>query len=103
MLIVWYLDDGIFCGSLESISVSYGLHLNQSKCLLHSPVITPLPYNPLPLEVPIVSGGFTLLGSPIGPSVFGEEFVLRKANKVVEIVAKLRDLEDSQMETTVLR
>lgn len=45
-------------------------------------VITPLPYNPLCLEVPVVFGGFTLLGSPIGPSVFGKEFVLRRANKL---------------------
>lgn len=66
---------------IESIGPSCGLHLNCSKWLLQSPVITPLSYNPLLLEVPVVSGGLTLLGSPIGPFVFHEDQVCAHAGE----------------------
>ena len=101
---MWYLDDGTLCGSLrdlsaafdiiESIGPSRGLHLN---CLLLIPhfLITHFTRK-------FQWFGFTLLGSPTGPSVFMRIFVLRRVNKVGEIAAKLRDLEDSQMETMLL-
>ena len=106
----WYLDDGTLCGSasdlcaalaiIEEDGPARGLHLNRAKSLLHIPVSDPLNHNPLPADIPSTRGGFDLLGSPIGPASDCESTVLKK---VQEIVAKLGDLQDSQMETTLLR
>ena len=57
----------------------------------------------LPADIPIVRGGFDLLGSPIGPSSYCEGTVLNRVKKVQEVLARLPDLQDSQMETTLLR
>ena len=75
---LWYLNDGMLVGSatnlrqavdlIELEGPSRGLSLNKSKCLLSLPPDLNLLVNPLPLEIPVTSGGFTLLGAPIGPS-----------------------------------
>ena len=106
---VWYLDDGTLCGSandlraalaiIEEDGPARGLHLNRAKSLLHIPVDDPLNHNPLPAD----RGGFDLLGSPIGPASHCESTVLRRVMKVQEILARLGDLQDSQMEATLLR
>ena len=46
--------------------------------------------------------GFTLLGSPLGSSTFCEAMVLGRVIKVQEILSRVGDLQDSQMETTLL-
>ena len=68
---LWYLDDSIISGDLnslhqamnliESSGPSRGLHLNRSKCLLSLPQDLALPTNPLPPEIPTSTSGFTLL------------------------------------------
>ena len=63
----------------------------------------PLNHNSLPADIPSTRGGFDLLGSPIGPASHCESTVLKRVKKVQEILAKLGDLQDSQMETTLLR
>ena len=108
----WYLDDGTLCGSaddlnsalaiIESEAPSYGLHLNRSKSLLHIPEGISF-HNPLPGDIPITREGFDLLGSPIGSTPYCEASVLRRVQKVLEILSKLAYLQDSQMETTLLR
>ena len=110
---VWYLDDGTLCGSpddllraleiVEEDGPSRGLILNRSKSLLFIPQGADASSNPLPPEVPISRSGFCLLGSPIGPAAFCEPTVMSRVEKIKLAVSKLRDLEDSQMETTLLR
>ena len=109
----WYLNDGTFCGSasdlcaalaiIEEDGPARGQHLNRAESLLHIPVDDPLNHNPLPADIPTTRGGFDLLGSPIGPASHCESTVLKRVKKVQEILAKLGDLQDSQMETTLLR
>ena len=53
--------------------------------------------------IPSTRGGFDLLGSPIGPASHCESTVLKRVKKVQKILTKLGDLQDSQMETTLLR
>ena len=62
-----------------------------------------LPNNPLPPEIPVAREGFCLLGSPIGPASFCETIVSRRVEKIKISIERLRDLEDSQLETTLLR
>ena len=44
-------------------------------------------------------GGFDLLGSPIGPSSHCEATILNRVRKVQEVLARLPNLQDSQMDT----
>lgn len=109
----WYLDDGTLCGSpadllqalriVEEDGPARGLHLNRSKSLLFIPREAEAANNPLPPEIPISRSGFCLLGSPIGPADFCESIVMKRVEKIRASVTNLRDLEDAQMETTLLR
>ena len=109
----WYLDDGTLCGSpndlLEALKIieqegpTRGLHLNHSKSLLHIPEEADASPNPLPSDIPITREGFNLLGSPIGPPSFCEATVMKRVEKVKVALSNLGDLEDSQMETALLR
>ena len=72
----WYLDDGTLCGSasdlyaalaiVEEEGQARGLVLNRLKSLLFIPGGASS-HNTLPPEIPTVTSGFDLLGSPIGP------------------------------------
>ena len=79
-----------------------GLHLNRSKSLLHAVADTPI-NNPHFSNIPCVSGDFELLGTPLGPAAHCEATLLRRVHKVLDILSKLGDLQDSQMEATLLR
>jgi ubiquitin carboxyl-terminal hydrolase 44/49 len=59
--------------------------------------------NPLPSEIPVTSAGFILLGSPIGPQSFCDSIVCQRVSKIKSILDSLPDLEDSQLENTLLR
>ena len=110
---VWYLDDGTLIGSPDDLSLALkiieedgplrGLHLNRSKSLLIIPGDGCDSVNPLPAEIPVSREGFCLLGCPIGSSPFCEAFLLDRVAKIKASVGRLCDLEDSQMETTLLR
>ena len=109
----WYLDNGTLCGSpgdissalaiIESSSCARGLHLNKSKSLLVIPDGASIPDNTLPPGVPTTNGGFELLGSPVGPPNFCVSSLLRRVSKVQDMLAHLQDLQDSQMQTALLR
>ena len=110
---LWYLDDGVLSGDIdslhqavnfiESVGPSRGLHLNRSKCLLSLPQDLTLPSNPLPPEIPVTSAGFTLLGAPIGPSSFLSSSLSHTISNLSQTLSLLPALHDSQMETTLLR
>ena len=109
----WYLDDGTLCGSPSELTMALkiieeegpprSLFLNRAKSLLYIPADDEGPVNPLPSEIPITGEGFVLLGSPIGPPSFNEAVVLNRVEKVKEILSKLQDLEDAQIEASLLR
>ena len=87
---------------VESEGPHRGLFLNRSKSLIYTPANIPISH-PLLRDIPTTSNGFILLGSPIGLSTFCEESVFKRIRKVKDTVARLHDLQDSQLETTLLR
>ena len=109
----WYLDDGTIVGTPEQLQAALliieeegkrvGLHLNRSKSLLYVPDTEDATTSPLPPEIPIARHGFTLLGCPIGPVDFCEASFHHRVSKIQTTLGLLRDLEDSQLETTLLR
>ena len=108
----WYLDDGTLCGTAEDLAKALaiieedgpprGLRLNRSKSLHYIPEDADGSHNPLPPEIPITRSGFSLLGSPIGPASFCESIAAKRVEKIRSAVTKLRDLEDSQIQSTLL-
>ena len=108
----WYLDDGTLCGSVSDVAAAltiiqeegpkHGLHLNRSKCLIHMTNQVDISHPSL-CDIPLISGGFSLLGSPIGPVEYCEAVFQQRIQKVHDAVSRLGDLQDSQMECTLLR
>ena len=109
----WYLDDGILVGSsrdiaaalniIESDGPPVGLNLNRAVSLLFIPEDADASCSPLPPEISITQRGFTLLGCPIGPASFCEEVFLSRVAKVKTSLGFLQDMDDSQLETALLR
>ena len=109
----WYLDDGTLCGSprdlqkaldiIEEDGSACGLHLNRAKSLLFVPAGASISLSSLPSEIPITREGFDLLGTPIGSVLTKNESVLKRVKKIRSILERVRDLQDSQLEATLLR
>lgn len=85
---------------MEEEGPSHELHLNRAKSPLYVPADSSPTPNPLPPEIPITRGGFSLLGYPVGPATFREGFALQR---VEDCLSKLPDFEDSQIELILLR
>jgi hypothetical protein len=111
---VWYLDDGTICGKasdlsfvieiIEEVGPSLGIHLNRSKSLIYMPDGVPASTaDELPDDIPRVSEGFPLLGSAIGCNSFRDEIIAQRVTKIKSILSRLPDLQDAQMEATLLR
>ena len=104
---------GTVCGSpadlnlalfiIEELAPTRGLSLHHRKSLLFIPGEDSLPYKPLPPEIPITSEDFVLLGSPIGLASFCNFQVLKRIRNLKHTLSYLPDLQDSQMETTLLK
>ena len=71
--------------------------------IFHIPEGSSTTFNSLPSDIPTSEEGFILLGSPIGPPSFCESRVFSRMRKVEALLAHLPDLQDLQMETTLLR
>ena len=109
----WYLDDDTLSGSpvdlaaalsiVEQNGPTRGLNLNRSKSLLYILDDADPSNNPLQPDIPTTRVGFTLLGCPIGPSSFCDFTFSKRVEKVKESLARLLELQDSQMETALLR
>ena len=109
----WFLDDGVLIGSPADLSLALaiieqegpprGLRLNRSKCLFFSSDSDSPPDNSLLQEIPRAEEGFSLLGCPVGPPPFCNTILLQRVEKIREFLKKLPDLQDSQMESTLLR
>ena len=105
----WYLDDGTLRGSLDNLAAALsiiesprGLFLNRSKSLIAAPPNFPIAH-PLLSDIPVTSEGFTLLGSPLGSAEFCLESASGRVMKVQNSLHRLSDLQNSQIETTLLR
>ena len=81
---------------------SRGLDLNRGKSLLLVPKEDAFSHNLLPSNIPVARKGFDLLGCPIVSPTYCTSSVLRRVKKVEEILRLLPELEDSQMEATLL-
>ena len=109
----WYLDDGTLVGPPEDLAAALriferdgpplGLHPNRSKSLLYIPGEANASCSPLPSEIPVTRQGFSLLGCPIGPPVFCEAVFSSRIAEVKASLEALRGINDSQLETTLLR
>ncbi len=109
----WYLDDGTLIGPpkallsalkiVEEDDPTVGLHLNRSKSLLFIPPSADASTSSLPDDIPITHEGFTLLSCPIGPPTYCDSVLLAKVDKMKETISVLKDMRDSQVETTLLR
>ena len=109
----WYLDDGTLMGSPEDLAAALeivetegpalGLSLNRSKSLLFIPQEEDPAISLLPSEIPITRQGVTVLGCPIGPPSFCEASLLHQVERIKAALDRLGDLDDSQLETTLLR
>ena len=73
------------------------------KSLLYIPEGDCVADNPLPTEIPIARRGLSVPGCPIGPLDFCDESFRSRVDKIQSSLSALRDLEDSQLETTLLR
>jgi len=109
---LWYLDDGTFIGSknsllqlLESFSLhgpQFGLHLNLSKCEVFWPSGDSFPE--FPTNIKRVSDGLELLGSPIwGTTAYFDQFLSARLSKVAAAQDSIAILEDPQVELHLLR
>ena len=109
----WYLDDGTLCGTADDLRATLaivekdgpgkGLRLNPGKSLLYIPQDASFVVNPLPAEIPTVRSGFDLLESRIGQCSQCEATILNWVKKVQEILERYPDIQNAQMETTILR
>ena len=57
----------------------------------------------LPSDIPFSTTGFSLLGVPLGSDLFQEVKVFDRVEKIRIALERLRDLADSQVQTTLLR
>ena len=85
--------------TVECIGPPRGLSLNRSKSVLHLPATNILSTNPLLPDIPTTSDRF-VLRSPIGPPSFCNSYIKSRVGKLSHA---LPDLQDSQLETTLLR
>ena len=59
--------------------------------------------SPLPGDIRVARDGLCLLGCPIGPPSYSEDVLMTRVNKIRESQARLQDLGDSHIATTLLR
>ena len=94
---VWYLDDSNLLGSPEDLAAalciveltrpSLGFHLNRGKSLLYIPQGDASP-SPIPADILITSGGFSMLGCPIGPPSYCEEMLQCRISMIRDCLAE---------------
>ena len=54
-------------------------------------------------DIPVCHEGFTLPSSPLGPANYRRDVALESVTKIHDSLIRLRDLQDSQMEASLLR
>ena len=109
----WYLDDGTLCGSLSNLKLALdiieedgparGLLLNRNKSLLFAPPGDAPLFSEFPSDIPVARAGVSLLGSPVGSDDFCVTVVKGRLDTVRALLDRLPDIEDSQIEYSLLR
>ena len=106
----WYLDDGVLCGTLDSITRAIeilrkatstsGLAINLHKCEAYS-------RNDLDTRWPDIQKSavpnLEILGAPIGTSPFCEGYVSKKSEKAGELLKMLPRLHNPQVALSIMR
>ena len=88
---------------VEEEGLAQGLLLNHAKSLLYIPEDGDPSYKSLLPDIRTTAARFIILGCPIGLPHLCETTFLKRVEKLKGTLAKLADLEDSQMEATLLR
>ena len=112
-LLLFYLDDGMFVGSIEAVreafdlinveSTNIGLELNTSKCELWWPTRSE-EWNTFPPAVQrINSDGIEFLGAGIGSPRFVNELNASRAEKAANLQSLITEMDDPQCELLLLR
>jgi hypothetical protein len=110
---IWYLDDGSFVGTHETLrrilqfimeeGPAMGLFLNLRKSELWWPTINLLEYAQYPDElIKSQATGMVLLGAPIGDREFCEEELLKRVFKIEKVLDVSALLNNPQMELQLL-
>ena len=74
-----------------------------SKSLLIVPADATCDNFSFPAGIPVSRNGFNLLGVPFGSPSYCTSSVLRRVQKIQGALGSLKDLQDSQIQTTLLR
>jgi hypothetical protein len=111
-LLISYFDDMCLCGSPESVREALnrlapiledvGLKINLAKCVAYSSsALRPVDQDWLEqIGIEARRDGIEFLGSPIGGDEFISEFLHKKANMVVDITQRIREVHQmSRIET----
>ena len=107
---IWYLDDGLLCGTRSAIAESLrlikmaqswsGLQLNMAKCELFSKSdLSDFPTEMRKSNLP----NFEVLGAPIGDDAFCESYIKRKRSAVEALLRGISNLCDPQVSVALLR
>jgi hypothetical protein len=116
---VWYLDDGTLVGTPDALIRAFtiittegpplGLHLaplENSKNLLWSPLMhasfEDFPADMLDHVATQAGGGITLVGAGLGSDEYALSKAMSRVNKIDRIVSQLPDLENVELQYTLL-
>ena len=124
-LMLFYLDDGVLAGSIQAVSKALAvlqarcahmgltLRLSKSELILAGPTPDEELARCFPRELladqttgqdrVVRSGGFELLGAPIGDAAFCAAYTAARAQRVEPTLAKLSSMEDPQAALLLLR
>jgi len=110
-LSVWYLDDGTLVGKEEEVAKGWrviqeemgrvGLRVNVQKCEVWGRGEK----GDVGLEgIPRVEGeGIELLGGPLGPASFCDDYVRKRVQKIKQALDTLEVIDDPQVEVQLIR
>ena len=104
--------DGTLCGSLDEIAAALSIIEAESPARepCRQPIEITIGGSPNhPVDHPLLSNNsvcfvrFILLGFPLGPAEYRLEAVLARVEKVYDSITKLIDLQDAQLEGSLIR
>jgi len=108
------MDDGTLIGTVDDVLAALytiqeygpalGLNLNLQKCELFWPKRSEKDWGKFPKEITECLTGTDLLGCPIGnDKEFFTKFILKRVNKIKELISKLPQLEDLHCQFLLLK
>jgi len=108
----WFFDDGLVCGSTESVhrvfdvianeGPKYGLIMNQSKSSVYWPSGSTFNSDIFHPSIQKLTDGFQCLGVPLGNNDYIEKVWNDKFNKMEHLFSKIGKIKDPQISFTLL-